>query len=108
MAKKMKKWFNVYYNNDCSDFPLTIDVFPHMSFDYFKEQIEYFETNYGDIFEKFELGEIEDGVAYVKGYREETDEEFVARVNSVKVLEDDEEKRAREMYETLKERFEGK
>lgn len=92
----------------------TLDIkYGGMTFEQIRQQLDEIEKQYGDQFENFkvemekewELGD-EIIVANIKGFRSETDEEYAARLDKKKKLEEEQEKRDKKTYELLKQKYE--
>lgn len=126
MARKKKElerrkgWYHVKESygkgRHRGEFKITVDLqYGGMEFDRFREELDQIEKDHSDQFERFkielemEADPYEDrewARVYVYGWREETDEEYQARLDEAARLEALREARERQQYESLKKKFE--
>lgn len=114
---KLVGWYPVqwYDNKNRAYSEQMSDIRHDVEFDDLKKRMDEIQAEYGDKFEKFKIervtqygyGNDEWDEYHIRGWREETDEEFAARVGEVAAREAQQEARELAEFERLKKKFGG-
>ena len=112
---KLTGWYPVqWYDKKNCAYPVQMSELRHgIEFNDLRSEMDRIQAEYGDKFEKFNIervtkygyGNDEWDEYHVQGWREETDDEFAARVGEVAAREAQIEARERAEFERLKKKF---
>jgi hypothetical protein len=119
--KKLADWHDIVvaYKSNFGEGTYTeqLDLYGGCSFDDIRNQLDRIQESYGDHFDSFRIdtrrellfGDSDPTTRYVaQGWREETDEEFAARIDLDKQRREAAEARERAEYERLAKKFDDK